>query len=68
LLETTLETRQPGQRVSSEGCREPARYLTCPQDPREGRYRSHQILRIGDTVSPPARPEARIAVADLFPR
>jgi len=46
----------------------PAKTLEVHRDPREGRYRSHQVLRIGDTVSPLARPEAQIAVADLFPR
>ena len=45
-----------------------AKTLEVHRDPGEGRYRSQQILRIGDTVSPLARPEARIAVADLFPR
>lgn len=46
----------------------PAKTLEVHRDPRGGRYRSHQLLRIGDTVSPILRPEARIAVADLFPR
>lgn len=46
----------------------PAKTLEVFRDPGRDRYRSHQVLRIGDTASPLARPEARIAVADLFPR
>ena len=46
----------------------PAKTLEVHREPQEGRYRSHQILRIGDIVSPLDRPEARIAVTDLFPR
>lgn len=46
----------------------PAKTLEIFRDSERGRYRSHQILRIGDTVSPLSRPEARIAIADLFPR
>lgn len=46
----------------------PAKTLEIHRDPRGGRYRSHQMLRIGDSISPLARPEAQIAVADLFPR
>lgn len=46
----------------------PARSLTIYRDPQGGRYRSHQILRIGDSVAPLVRPEAKIPVADLFPR
>jgi Uma2 family endonuclease len=46
----------------------PAQTLEVYRNPGRDRYRSHQALRIGDTVSPLARPEARIAVADLFPR
>ena len=46
----------------------PAKTLEVYRNPEGGRYWSHQVLRVGDTVSPLSRPEARIAVADLFPR
>lgn len=46
----------------------PAKTLEVYRNPGRDRYRSQQILRTGDTISPLARPEARIAVADLFPR
>jgi Uma2 family endonuclease len=46
----------------------PGKTLEVYRDPGKGRYRSHQILRTDETVSPLARPEARIAVSDLFPR
>jgi Uma2 family endonuclease len=45
-----------------------AKTLKVHRDPVEGRYRTEQILRIGDMVSPMARPESRISVAALFPR
>ena len=45
-----------------------AKTLEVYRDPGMGTYRSRQILRAGDTISPLARPEAQIAVADLFPR
>ena len=37
------------------------------RDPQDGEYRSHTILRSGESISPLVRPELRIAVADLFP-
>ncbi len=46
----------------------PARILEVHRGPAEGLYRMQQTLRIGDWVSPLARPEVEIAVADLFPR
>lgn len=44
-----------------------AKTLEVFRDPGQSRYRSHQVLRIGDTVSPLVRLEARIPVVDLFP-
>ena len=43
------------------------RTLEVSRDPSGERYRIHLILREEDTVSPLARPEAVIAVADLLP-
>src|SRR4029077_12769197 len=38
------------------------------RDPMDGRlYRSRTLLRLGDTVSPLARPEAVLSVASFFP-
>ena len=45
-----------------------AKTLEVHRDPIEDVYRKQQTLRSGATVSPLARPEAQIAVADLFPR
>jgi len=45
-----------------------AKTLEVYRDPGMGAYRSRQILRAGATISPLARPEAQIVVADLFPR
>lgn len=36
-------------------------------EPAHGIWRTRQVLRAGDTVSPISRPEARIAVSDLLP-
>lgn len=41
--------------------------LEVSRDPSGERYRTRLILRAGDTISPLARPEAVIAVADLLP-
>jgi Uma2 family endonuclease len=38
------------------------------RDPVNGEYRSSTFLRAGDNVSPLSRPDARIPVADLFPK
>jgi Uma2 family endonuclease len=38
------------------------------REPKDGAYTSRTILRAGDSVSPLARPEAKIPVASLFPR
>lgn len=46
----------------------PAKTLEVHREPGKGRYRIRQVLRLGDTVSPLARPEAQLSVADLFPR
>lgn len=43
------------------------RTLEVYRDPGDGVYRTRIVLRAGDTVSPVARPEASIAVADLLP-
>jgi Uma2 family endonuclease len=43
------------------------RTLEVYRDPSEGLYRTRLSLSAGDTVSPLARPEAVIAVADLLP-
>lgn len=43
------------------------RTLEVYRDPSGERYRSHLILREGDTVSTLARPEAVVPVADLLP-
>jgi Uma2 family endonuclease len=43
-----------------------ATVLEVYRDPRDGVYQTRLKLRIGDTVSPLARPEAEFAVADLF--
>jgi Uma2 family endonuclease len=45
----------------------PAKTLEVYRDPVEDVYRTRQILRTGETVSPLVRPEAQIAVSDLFP-
>ena len=45
-----------------------AKTLKVHRNPVEGVYRMQQTFRSGATVSPLARPEAQIAVADLFPR
>lgn len=37
------------------------------RDPVDGLYRSRTLLRLGDTVSPLARPEAVLSVASFFP-
>jgi Uma2 family endonuclease len=37
------------------------------RDPQDGEYRSHTVLRSGDSVFPLVRPELRIVVADLLP-
>lgn len=37
------------------------------RDPEDGIYRSHTILREGDSISPIARPDVTIAVSDLLP-
>jgi len=44
-----------------------ARRLEVHRDPLDGVYRTRRVLRAGAAVSPLARPEARIAVADLLP-
>ena len=41
--------------------------LEVSRDPSGETYRSKLILRAGDNVSPLARPQAVIAVADLLP-
>ena len=41
--------------------------LEVHRDPSGERYHTRLVLRAGDTVSPHARPEAVIAVADLLP-
>jgi Uma2 family endonuclease len=38
------------------------------RDPRDGVYQTRRICRRGETISPVARPEASVAVADLLPR
>ena len=38
------------------------------RDPVNGEYRSSTVLRAGDSVSPLSRPQAKILVADLFPK
>jgi Uma2 family endonuclease len=43
-----------------------ATVLEVYRDPRGGVYQTRLKFRIGDTVSPLARPEAEIAVAELF--
>ncbi len=43
------------------------RCLEIQRDPRNGIYRSRSVLRTGDTISPLARPDVAIAVADLLP-
>jgi Uma2 family endonuclease len=43
------------------------RCLEFLRDPQNGVYRSRTILRTGDSVSPLARPDVSIAVADLLP-
>lgn len=42
-------------------------HLEVYRDPQDGEYRSHTILRPGDSVSPLVRPDLRISVADLLP-
>jgi Uma2 family endonuclease len=37
------------------------------REPRDGKYRSRTVLKAGDFVSPLARPEASISVAELLP-
>lgn len=37
------------------------------RDPQDGEYRSHAILRSGDSISPLVRPDLNISVADLLP-
>jgi Uma2 family endonuclease len=37
------------------------------RDPRNGEYQSRAVLLPGDFISPLARPEAQVAVADLLP-
>jgi len=41
--------------------------LEVQRDPREGTYQTRRSLRAGDSISPLARPEASILVADLLP-
>lgn len=41
--------------------------LEVQRAPRDGQYQSRTILRAGDTVSPLARPDNSIAVAELLP-
>lgn len=38
------------------------------RDPVNGEYRSSTVLRAGDSVLPLSRPQAKISVADLFPK
>ena len=45
-----------------------ARTLEVFRDPEQGTYRTHKIVRSGGTIAPLARPEASVAVADLFPK
>jgi Uma2 family endonuclease len=42
------------------------RTLEVYRDPVDGQYRSKTVLRKGETVSPLARPDVSIAIADLF--
>jgi Uma2 family endonuclease len=42
-------------------------YLEVYQEPKDGVYTSHTILRAGDSVSPLSRPEVSIPVASLLP-
>lgn len=41
--------------------------LEVMREPRDGDYRSRQLLKPGDTVTPLAAPDASIRVADLLP-
>ncbi len=43
------------------------RQLEVLRDPHDGTYRSSTVLNVTDRVSPLARPEASIPLADLFP-
>jgi Uma2 family endonuclease len=43
-------------------------HLEVFRDPVDGEYRSSKIFRPGYTVSPLSRPDAKIPVADLFPK
>jgi Uma2 family endonuclease len=43
------------------------RALEVYRDPVDGEYQTRIVLRIGDLISPEARPDASLAVADLFP-
>ena len=45
----------------------PRRMLEVYRNPLDGVYRTHLILQAGDTVSPVARPDASLAIADLLP-
>lgn len=45
----------------------PRRVLEVYRNPLDGVYRTHLILQAGDTVSPVARPDASLAIADLLP-
>jgi Uma2 family endonuclease len=43
------------------------RALEVYRDPQSGGYRSRAVLRSGDQVSPVARPDVSLAIADLLP-
>jgi Uma2 family endonuclease len=43
------------------------RCLEVYREPDGGTYRSKTVLRSRDTVSPPARPDVRLSIADLVP-
>jgi len=60
-------TREEYERLVAEGFFQPDERLEVMRDPQNGVYRWRTLLRAGNTVSPPERPEMSIAVTDLLP-